>query len=144
MWSDVISSINIFNEAEISNSLFAIFGGPNETESTLQKGLENINNLNECVVFAYSGIRILPKTKIYSIALTEGIINNSINLLAPKFYFSPHLTAEYIDKAVKVSFGSRMDRIYPPDRDKMLVHSFHKMGYKGPIWDLILKKRHLR
>jgi len=143
-WSDVEESSRLFSEAEINCAHFIIFGGPEETEETVKEGLANIEMLNNSVVFASTGIRILPGTKIRERAIKEKIISGTENLLQPKFYFSPFVKFEYIDKMILESFGSRIDRIYPAGRDTDQVKHLHKLGFNGPIWDMILNPKSRR
>jgi hypothetical protein len=137
-WNEVEQSNNLFNEFGICSTHFIIFGGPGETERTVAEGLANIERLERCVVLAYCGVRILPGTHVRDVAVAEGTIAADDELLDAKFYLSPGVTMEGLDKALTESFGSRIDRIWPPDRDLDKVRAFHQMGYRGPIWDLLL------
>lgn len=119
---------------------FIMFGGPNENEKTLHRGLENIEKLQHCVVFAFIGIRILPGTGIFDRAVADSIIDAGQSLLAPEFYYSPEISREEIEKSIKVSFGDRLDRIYPCHEFDERIAMLHKMGHAGPLWDLILRK----
>ncbi len=131
----------MFAEAGIYNAHFLIFGGPGETEQTLTQGLANIERLGDCVVFAYCGVRILPGTAIHALAVEQDLVPAEDDLLEARFYFSPEVTPELVHEALTQSFGGRLDRIYPPGRDIERVHAFHGMGHRGPIWDLLLRKR---
>ena len=138
-WDEVLESSRMFNDAGISNAHFFIFGGPNETVETVKEGLNNIEKLSRCVVFAFNGIRIIPGTPIHRRAINEGMISREDDLLEPKYYFSPETTPEYITKEVGASFRNRIDRISSPGSGQEKISILQKMGFKGPIWDLILK-----
>ena len=107
----------------------------------MREGLRNIERLEPCVAIAYTGIRILPGTAIARRAVSEGILAPGDDLFESKFYLSPEVTLETLDRAIRESFGARLDRIYPPGRDQDKVAVFHKLGRRGPIWDLLLTKR---
>ena len=143
-WNDVEECARIFSSSGIANAHFVIFGGPGETQATLSLGLANIERLERCVVFAFNGIRILPKTPLYTLAMNQGIISGGDNLLNPVFYFSPDISREMVHENVRQSFGSRPDRVYPPGKDTDKVRAFHRLGYRGPIWDLLLGKGRTR
>ncbi len=84
-----------FNESCVKQKIpcahFFMFGGPNETDKTVQQGLKNIKQLNHCVVFVFSGIRILPNTGIQKIAINDNIIDKNNDLLKPAYYVSPEV-----------------------------------------------------
>lgn len=140
-WADVEASNNLFSSAGIYCAHFIVFGGPGETPETVEEGLANIARLGTCVVFAATGVRVIPGTPIYLRAVKEGVVSSKDTLLEPLFYFSADITAEYLDKAIAKSFGSRIDRVYPMDRESERAKAFHKMGYRGPVWDLLLGQR---
>lgn len=140
-WADVEESNKLFSSAGIYCAHFIVFGGPGETPETVQEGLANIARLENCVVFAATGVRVIPGTPIYLRAVKEGAVSPTDDLLEPFFYFSANVTAEYLDQAIAQSFGRRIDRIYPMDRESERAKSFHKMGYRGPVWDLLLGQR---
>ena len=137
-WAQVQESNRLFADAGIKNAHFIIFGGPGETEQTVAEGLANIEGLPESVVFIFRGVRVLPGTAMYKIALDEGVIAEDTDLLEPLFYYSKGVTSAFIHQAVLRSFGSRGDRLYPPDKGGEKVRALHRMGYKGPVWDLLL------
>jgi lipid biosynthesis B12-binding/radical SAM protein len=65
--------VNEFNracvDAKIPCAHYVIFGGPGETVATVKKGLSNMEMLKNCIVFAFSGIRIFPGTMIQARAI---------------------------------------------------------------------------
>ena len=137
-WSQVETSNRLFAEAGIHNAHFVIFGGPGETEQTVREGLANIERLPNCVVFAFCGVRILPGTAIHGLAVEQGIVERGDRLLPARFYFSPELERESLHQAVAHNFAGRIDRIYPLGNEIERVRAFHRLGYRGPIWDLLL------
>ncbi|MGB3223335.1 MAG: lipid biosynthesis B12-binding/radical SAM protein [Desulforhopalus sp.] len=128
-------------DEEISCAHFIMFGGPDENEETLKEGLENIERLKQCVVFAFAGIRIFPDTGVFERAVADGIINRDQSLLAPIFYYSPHISREKIVESIEQSFADRLDRVYPCHEFEGRIETLHKLGHIGPLWDFILKKR---
>lgn len=140
-WGDVVESNRMFSSAGISCAHFIIFGGPDETRATVKEGLSNIARLENCVVFAATGVRVIPGTPIQKRAINEGLLSADNDLIEPFFYFSKDVTSEYLDSAIKESFGSRMDRVYPFEKDVDKVRAFHKMGYRGPVWDMLLGRK---
>lgn len=143
-WAEVDESSRLFTSMGIPCAHFIIFGGPDETEETVKEGLSNISQLENCVVFASTGVRVIPGTPIHQRAVKEGLLSNEEDILEPFFYFSSNAERDYIDNAIKKSFGDRIDRVYPFERDQDKIEAFHRLGYRGPVWDLLLGKRERR
>ncbi len=137
-WGEVEESDRLFAEVGIPGAHFIIFGGPGETEQTVQEGLANIERLSKSVVFAFSGVRILPGTAVQRMAVEQGVLTGEQDLLQARFYFSPGVTQQFLHQALRKAFDGRRDRLYPPGRDAPRIRAFHRMGYRGPIWDLLL------
>lgn len=58
-------------ELKIPVGHFVIFGGPGETESTLEDGLRFVTALPSCVIFAGIGIRVFPGSGIHTLMRSE-------------------------------------------------------------------------
>jgi hypothetical protein len=88
---DIQRTANLINEFDIPSMWFFLFGGPGENRETFN---ETVSFIDRCInpndlVYMSGGLRIYPGTPLYEIALTEGIISASDNLLNPSvFYFS--------------------------------------------------------
>ncbi len=80
-----------FNEAclkeEIPCAHYVMFGGPGENDSSVREGLHNLDRLLDCVVLAFSGVRIFPNTRLHRKAVKDGIVAEEDSLLRPVFYF---------------------------------------------------------
>jgi radical SAM superfamily enzyme YgiQ (UPF0313 family) len=120
---------------------YVMFGGPGETEETVMEGLENMERLRDCVAFAFQGIRILPETALYEMAVDQGIVERNASLLEPVFYFSPDVDREFTDRAIKKAWYGIMERIYPCSETEERVRMLHRMGYTGPMWDALIRHR---
>jgi len=142
-WADVRESNRLFADEGIANAHFVIFGGPNETPDTVGKGLDHVAELQNSVVFAFTGVRVLPGTPIQKRAIRENVISADQNLLEPNFYFSPDTPPDFLVDAISEGFAGDMTRVFPPGTGESRIGGFHKLGYKGPIWDYLLgsKKR---
>lgn len=138
-WEEVFHSNDLFAKEGIDNSHFIIFGGPGETPNTVEEGLNNIGQLKHAVVMASLGVRILPGTKIHYLALEQHLIDESDDLIEPKYYFSPDVNPEKVDKQLRKAFAGQMDRIYPLGEDLDKLEAFHRMGHRGPLWDYLLR-----
>jgi len=126
-------------EAKIPCAHYVIFGGPGETEVSVKKGLDNLETLKDCVVFAFSGIRIFPGTLIQAQAIEEGVLTKVGSLLKPTYYFSPEIDVEAMDNMVKTGFKGRRDRIFPPSQGIEMARIMNKYGYYGLLWDRLIR-----
>jgi lipid biosynthesis B12-binding/radical SAM protein len=137
-FEDVIEFNRASIEAEIPSAHFFIFGGPGETEKTLNEGLKNIALLKKSVIFVYSGARILPGTDLYRRALREGLIAEKASLLNPVYYFSPNIDIEFMNRTIEKEAAGRREFIFPPDKAQMMIDAMNMLGYKGLLWDMLV------
>lgn len=137
-FADVVA----FNEACVKRNIptahFVILGGPNETEATLKEGLNNMDRLNHCLAFYFSGIRILPGTKLLDRARDEGIIDPQAPLLKPVFYFSPGIQEAVLNEMTIDHVKARRDRVFPPTEGQMRMNVMQRFGYRGLLWDQLI------
>jgi len=118
---------------------FIMFGGPNETPETVAEGLSNIAKLEHCVVFAFSGIRILPKSRLLERAIADNVIEPGASLIKPIYYFSPHIQVEPMNQMILDSFNGRRDRIFPPSDGQEKMAVMNNFGFKGILWDHLIR-----
>ncbi len=118
---------------------FCMFGGPGETRETISHGIDNLERLPASVVFAFAGIRILPGTAIYDMAVEQGIITQSQDLFEPAFYYASGLNFQTIDSRIRSEWGGRLDRIYPCSVIYEQIGRLHQRGYTGPLWDILVR-----
>ena len=115
-----------------------MFGGPGETRESIDEGLSNLSLLKNCMVMAFSGIRILPATTLHTRAIEEGIIAKETPLLEPLYYFSPDIDRENMNDTIENAFQGRMDRIFPPSEGARLMKKMNSLGYRGLLWDRLV------
>jgi hypothetical protein len=136
---DDVHAVNAACVAErIPAAHFIIFGGPDETMATVQEGLANIAALEHCVVFAFSGIRILPGTRMLARAIADGVIAAGSPLLKPVYYFSPQLDHDAMNAAILKGFQGRRDRIFPPSEGQVRMAVMQRFGFRGILWDRLI------
>ncbi len=134
-----ISECNdLFVRQGIATSHYFMFGGPGETQETVEEGIENILSLKKCVSFLFMGIRILPGTPLHRLALKEKVITESQSLLKPVYYISPGLDRQWLEDRLIRAFEGVRHVVFPPDTYDNSLQILHKLGYTGPMWDLLL------
>jgi hypothetical protein len=115
-----------------------MFGGPGETEETVHEGIKNILGLQKCVAFIFMGIRILPNTPLARIAIKENVISSIDGLLKPTYYISPGLDSTWLEETLTNAFAGVRHCVFPPDAMEGSLQMLHKLGYTGPLWDMLI------
>lgn len=118
---------------------FVMFGGPGETMATVAQGLENLEQLEHTVVFAFSGIRILPGTPLLARAIRDGLLAEDAPLREPFYYLSPGVDVQGMNDMITSSFKNRRDRVFPPAEGQKRLAIMHRFGYRGLLWDTLIK-----
>ena len=118
---------------------FVMFGGPDETMATVAEGLANLEQLESTVVFAFSGIRILPGTPLLARAIKDGLVSADALLRDPVYYQSPAVDVAAMNAAITIAFKNRRDRVFPPAEGQKRLAIMHRFGYRGLLWDTLIK-----
>ena len=116
-----------------------LLGGPGETLQTVSETIELMEELQPTAVIALVGIRVLPGTGMVEIALRDGQIDPDDNLLYPKFYVSPDLGDDLIDR-VETHARARPNWIVPGKGNRTNIAVLQKLRarkIKGQLWRLL-------
>lgn len=116
-----------------------IFGGPGETAQTVAETIELMDEIRPTAVIALTGIRVLPGTGMVEIALRDGQLDPDDNLLYPRFYISPNLGDELIDR-IESYARSHSNWIVPGKGIKTNIQVLQKLRerkIKGQLWRLL-------
>jgi radical SAM superfamily enzyme YgiQ (UPF0313 family) len=116
-----------------------LLGGPGETPETVRETLrfaEKYIRPHDAAYFNV-GIRIYPGTELESIARSQDVLPED-SMLAPVFYVSPEVEADWIMQQVKRSMDSHMNFLngdslsyrYLPQISRL----GHWLGVKTPLW----------
>ncbi|TAL24307.1 MAG: radical SAM protein [Nitrospirae bacterium] len=138
VFRDITECNDLFARHGIAASHFFMFGGPGETAETVQEGINNILGLQKCVAFIFMGIRILPETPLARLAVKEGLIAPDNGLLHPVYYISPAVDKKWLEETLTAAFANVRHCVFPPDAMDSSLQVLHKLGYTGPMWDLLL------
>ncbi len=137
-FSDIAECNDLLAKHGIATSHFFMFGGPGETKETVAEGISNILSLKNSVSFIFMGIRIFPDTALYRLALQENILSPHEPLLKPFFYFSPSVEKKWMEDTLTKGFAQIRHCVFPPDSLDSSLTVLHKLGYSGPMWDLLV------
>lgn len=106
-----------------------MFGGPNETWGTVEKGIRNLRALEPAYTMIFSGIRIYPGTPLYERACAENKIPAGWDPLKELYYFADGIDPEKLHEKLLEGFSGSACCIYPPDAKNRELQTLHKFGY---------------
>lgn len=134
--SDIIQQSAICTKLNIDFAHFMLLGGYGETDETLDETFANSKLIGPTVFFPFVGMRIYPGTKLYDIAVAEGIIDKNDDLIEPKYYISDKITQSTIKKRAKAT-DKRW--IFPDEDTSMITNRLRVMrNKKGPLWEYLI------
>ena len=118
-----------------------LLGGPGETRDTVRQTLHfaETNIRPQDAAFFSIGIRMYPGTELETIARTQGVLSlPSHSMLAPLFYVSPAVEADWIIGQVKQSMNSHMNFMNGDSMSFSHLPLISRLGYrlrlKPPLW----------
>jgi len=105
----LIQCAEIIRKHDMPTMWFFMIGGPGETEETILETFKFIDKhiCEEDMVHVTEGIRIIPNTELYDIAIDEGVISKNMNVIDPMFYVSPTLGKENLAHILDREIGKR-------------------------------------
>ena len=106
-----------------------MFGGPEETWKTVEKGIRNLRSLEPAYTLIFSGIRVYPGTPLYQRALAENKIPAGWDPLEELYYFADGIDPEILHQKLLAGFSGSACCIYPPDAKNRELQTLHKFGY---------------
>jgi radical SAM superfamily enzyme YgiQ (UPF0313 family) len=119
---------------------FLLLGGPGETPDTLDETLSRADLLERAVLFFFCGIRIYPHTELFDIAVREGSISESRDLLEPVFYAANSMDKDEITGRVRNRAKGRFNWVIGSAGEAAGVMSrMYKRGYSGPLWEHLIR-----
>ncbi len=137
-FDDVLEVNNACIAEKIPAAHYIMFGGPDESYDTVSEGLRNVEQIETNVVFAFSGLRVLPGTELHQRAIAENIVAADNSLLMPAYYFSPHIEVEKMNEMILDTFKKRREWIFPPSEGQKRLSVMRRFGYRGLLWDTLV------
>jgi radical SAM superfamily enzyme YgiQ (UPF0313 family) len=142
----------LIREYEMPTMWFFIFGGPGETEETLQESFAFIDAYihQDDMVHITEGLRIYPRTPLAELAIREGIIRQETSLLAPLFYVSPHLGDTELARIVSHEIATRPNCIPltetkpPPELLQVALRERKEKNLTEPMFRTLLRLKRQR
>jgi radical SAM superfamily enzyme YgiQ (UPF0313 family) len=138
-FSDINHASRCAKKAGVHYAHFLIFGGPGETEETINEGFKNSLFLKNTVFFSYVGMRVYPDTPLFHHMIKKGMISSITDILKPCYYITPDIPKEKILKII-TEFGDQNKNWiigeFPPKLKKFREKLINN-GFSGPLWEYI-------
>lgn len=143
---DVFRSAEAINKTSFAAWWYFMLGGPGETNETLKESLafavkylpkrgRPVTN----VAHFFVGVRVYPGTRLWDIALEEGVLSPGADPLQPLWYLSKELDLEHaVDQMTQAA--AICPEIYLGFDERVLVFSkaaallFKFLGFQRPYW----------
>jgi radical SAM superfamily enzyme YgiQ (UPF0313 family) len=139
--SDVLQAHGHAVQAGLHVAHYFLFGGPGETDDTLEATLSHIDKLKKSVLFLFCGMRIYPHTALFDRAVQEGLISPKQDLLEPVFYQSAAISRGQIMERVEAKANKRINWVIGSGGNQtgVLLLRMYSKGYSGPLWEYLIR-----
>lgn len=133
--AEVLAISALCHEQKLPFCHAILVGGPGETRETLQETVANLATTRASAVIFMTGLRIIPATRLYDIALAEGVIGPDTDMIEPRFYLSPAIQP----LEPEINRLSRLHKtwIFPGHQircSEQLAKFMRERGARGPLW----------
>lgn len=137
---DVNQAAELLSGSSIKALWCFLLGGPKEDGQTLAKTIGFINRgiAKKDAAFITTGLRIYPGTGLHDLAICEGIVPASDNLLLPSFYFSPKITPQLARDTLQKGVSDLSGCIFLSDTQFSSLSTMRRIGtmlrLPNPFW----------
>ena len=149
-FDDIRRTANLIKEFNLPSFWFFLFGAPGENRETFLETVSFIDDYinKDDLVNLSGGLRIYPGTPLYDIAIREGYIAATDNLLHPSvFYFSKNTPQDKLSKWIEDTCKDRLNCLpsnetTPPAemlREAVIIRS--EQGITEPMFRTLLRIR---
>lgn len=118
---------------------YILFGGPGESEATIDETFALMDELEPTAVIAMTGIRIFPGTQLHRLALVDGTMTADTSLLEPVFYIHPPIR-ETLCQMVMERALARNNWVAPGleiNMSEAMMAALRHFPVRGPLWKLM-------
>jgi radical SAM superfamily enzyme YgiQ (UPF0313 family) len=120
---------------------YIMLGGPGETAETVSETLDRCDAIEDAALFFFCGVRIYPSTQLHAIALREGQIGPTEDLLEPHFYVPSGIAIHAIGDMVAARARGRRHWVTGSGSAEMAqaIKRMYQRGRIGPLWDRLVR-----
>lgn len=136
---DIRSSSVLCRDLGVDFAHYIIFGGPGETENTIDETFRLMDDVEPTAVIGMTGIRIFPGTPLHRRAVEEGYIAVDTPLLEPLFYIAPAVRDTLCDLVTERAL-LRRTWVFPGLEINMsdsMLEALRLFPVRGPLWKLM-------
>jgi radical SAM superfamily enzyme YgiQ (UPF0313 family) len=140
-YAQVLSASRLCASAGLRYCHYLLLGGPGETEETLRRTFDRMDEIDPDAVILMTGMRVYPGTALEKIARDEGLASG--DLLSPAYYISPAV-ADGLVSIVEAEANRRKNWVYQPKGvhwDGEKFDAARRFGMRGPLWDFLRRVR---
>ena len=137
-WADVERASLTAHGLGLRYSHFLIFGGPGETEASMEETIARAATLPDSYYFATIGMRIYPETPLWrQLAPERNGESPSDYLLEPRFFLESPFTMEGIFGRLKQVVREQPNWAVgdPPSLFVETMAKLRERGVRGPMWE---------
>jgi radical SAM superfamily enzyme YgiQ (UPF0313 family) len=130
-------------DADLPFAHYLLLGGPGESDDTLSETFDLMDRCEPTAVIVMCGIRLYPGTAIAQQAREEGLLGPGESLLEPKFYLSPAVRRNLLERVADEA-AHRPNWIVPGleiNLSPRLTKRLRQLGHKGPMWELLAQRK---
>ena len=105
----LIECANIIKKYNMPTMWFFMIGAPGETEDTILETFEFIDKhiYHEDMVHITEGIRIIPNTELYKLAVKQNVISEKQSVIKPMYYVDPNLGNDDLTRILNLEISKR-------------------------------------
>ncbi|MCP4682465.1 MAG: radical SAM protein [Desulfobacterales bacterium] len=139
--SDVFKAHKNAVDAGLHVAHYLLLGGPEESSGTLNETFSNASALEKSLIFFFCGVRVYPHTELYDIALKQGVISKSMDILEPVFYRPTSMENDEIVHLVEEEAKERPNWLIGSGGKETAgtVSRLHDRGHSGPLWEFLIR-----
>jgi radical SAM superfamily enzyme YgiQ (UPF0313 family) len=137
-YADIERASLTAHELDLRYSHFLIFGGPGETEATMEETIARAASLPGSYYFATIGMRIYPETPLWRQLSPERHGERPGDyLVEPRFFLEPPFTMEAIHGRLKQVVREQPNWAVgdPPSLFIETMAKLRARGVRGPMWE---------
>lgn len=134
-FEEIRAASEVAHELGVRYSHFLIFGGPGETEATMEETIARAHTLPGAYYFATVGMRIYPHTPLSrSVAASD---TDAECLLEPRFHLQPPFTVASVMARLEQVRRSAPNWAIgdPPRLFTETMAKLRRRGVRGPMWE---------
>lgn len=139
---DIRKTARLAKASGMRSAWFFILGGPGETRETVDETLRFIEtalNHPRCLTILMTGVRVLPRTTMASLAVRDGVVAAGHDFAAPTFYVSPDVEEDWIFARAQRALAKNPGIVYAAEQgisrsQRVFEAGLRALRFAPPYW----------